>query len=90
MQIVLQQGFHFEFTIQRIELTVSLLSASRFQKELFLFLIFDLLLVVLASTLKKNKYRNKVSTQQLVRGHLMRVKQFNHPVYCALCHGFIW
>jgi hypothetical protein len=20
----------------------------------------------------------------------MKLKQFNHPVHCALCHGFIW
>ncbi|CAF3605758.1 unnamed protein product [Rotaria sp. Silwood1] len=39
-----------------------------------------------------NKYNhyNKISSRQPIRGHLMKLKQFNHPVHCALCDGFIW
>ncbi|CAF0966779.1 unnamed protein product [Rotaria sordida] len=39
---------------------------------------------------KKHNHYNKISSRQPIRGHLMKSKQFNHPVHCALCDGFIW
>ncbi|CAF4392070.1 unnamed protein product, partial [Rotaria socialis] len=35
------------------------------------------------------KFRKKTSPQ-IIQGHLMKLKQFNHPVHCALCDGFMW
>lgn len=38
----------------------------------------------------KGQRYDKLSSRQPIRGHLMKLKQFNHPVHCAMCHGFIW
>ena len=32
---------------------------------------------------------SKMSSRQSIRGHLMKLKQFNYPVHCALCHESI-
>ncbi len=44
----------------------------------------------LAPIARKKTRFDKMSSRQPIRGHLMKLKQFNHPVYCAICHGFIW
>ncbi|CAF0757889.1 unnamed protein product [Adineta steineri] len=43
----------------------------------------------LSSAIKQRQY-DKISSRQSIRGHLMKLQQFNHPVHCAICHGFIW
>ncbi|CAF1620778.1 unnamed protein product [Adineta ricciae] len=42
------------------------------------------------STISKVTLNSKLSGRQSIRGHIMKIQQFNHPVYCAICHGFIW
>ncbi|CAF1130746.1 unnamed protein product [Adineta ricciae] len=42
------------------------------------------------STISKVTLNSKLSGRQTVRGHIMKIQQFNHPVHCAICHGFIW
>ncbi|CAF2071335.1 unnamed protein product [Rotaria magnacalcarata] len=32
----------------------------------------------------------KKASPQIIQGHLMKLKQFNHPVHCALCDRFLW
>ena len=52
------------------------------------------IVISLVPTTKKqhnnNNNNNKVSRRQPIRGHLMKLSQFNQPVYCALCNEFIW
>ncbi|UJR30042.1 hypothetical protein I4U23_017587 [Adineta vaga] len=42
------------------------------------------------SSTMKSMLHNKISGRQPIQGHLMKIQQFNHPVHCAICHGFIW
>jgi hypothetical protein len=83
----LQQEYHFEFSVQQLENPMSLVLYCKYQilkysQGIFLF--------SLAPPTRKSPRLDKVSMGQPVRGHLMKVKQFNHPVHCAICHGFIW
>ncbi|CAF1194932.1 unnamed protein product [Adineta steineri] len=52
--------------------------------------IFQFSLQLVENSVKENKRNRKISTNQLIRGHLMLVKQFNKPVSCAICNKFIW
>ncbi|CAF1345772.1 unnamed protein product [Rotaria magnacalcarata] len=36
-----------------------------------------------------NYHHAQISSPQLIRGHLMKLEQFNHSVRCALCDGYI-
>jgi hypothetical protein len=39
---------------------------------------------------KKPPRNHKTAIHHVILGHSMQIKQFNHPVYCAICSRFVW
>ncbi|CAF2808816.1 unnamed protein product [Rotaria sp. Silwood2] len=68
--MILREEYGFEFSLQPIEISESVISSSRFAR--------------------KNYSHSKKPSQELILGHSMEIKQFMHPVHCAVCQGFIW
>ncbi|CAF2673748.1 unnamed protein product [Rotaria sp. Silwood2] len=72
------------------DLSCSMVLDGEYHLEFSLQLIENSIALKSSLSSKKQNHYNKMSSRQPVRGHLMKLKQFNHPVHCALCDGFIW
>jgi hypothetical protein len=54
------------------------------------YFLFKFICFFSGTPIKKNKHFDKTSSHQPVRGHVMKLAQFNQPVHCAICNSFIW
>lgn len=85
----LHRDYHLEFSAEESDESMSVISTGKYNVKNILKFIFFIIKLA-SSTTKKSGRFHKISTYQTVRGHVMKIKQFNHPVHCAICHGFIW
>jgi hypothetical protein len=87
----LQREYQFEFSVQQYEGSKAVIPYHKFKVFIFCmnFINLNRLFYCLARPITKNRRHDKISNRQQIRGHLIKLKQFNHPVYCVLCQRFI-
>lgn len=94
--MILHRDYHLEFSVQQIEESVSSISPitpmshCKDQTKVFFFEL-NLFRFEIVTSFRKSGRHGKLSDRQpIIQGHMMKLTQFNHPVHCAICHGFIW